>query len=114
MRVLFSNPEVQIYICDELLDEFNLVSSRPKIRKYITEKDVLETYELMEKYCYYLQIREKAISPVRDKDDLYLLSLADTIPADFIITGDKGLLSLQSHNQTKIVTYKEFIEQSRT
>lgn len=30
MRVLFSNPEIQINICDELLDEFNLASSRPK------------------------------------------------------------------------------------
>lgn len=26
MRTLFSNPEIQIYICDELLNEFNFVA----------------------------------------------------------------------------------------
>ena len=108
MRNLFANPDLKIYVCDELLNEFGLVSSRPKIRKYITEDDVEETYKLMDKYCCYIPIREKAISSVRDKKDLYLLSLADTIPADFIITGDKDLLVLGVHHQTKIVTYKVF------
>jgi len=47
-------------------------------------------------------------SNLRDADDLYLLALAETVEADFILTGDKDLLSLQFHRQTKIVTYKEF------
>jgi predicted nucleic acid-binding protein len=37
-----------------------------------------------------------------------LLSLADTVQADYIVTGDKDLLVLQVHNQTKIVTYNDF------
>jgi len=108
MRALFTNPEIRIYVCDELLNEFGDVSSRLKMRKYITDDDVQETYKLIDQYCYYVPITKKAISPIRDKKDLYLLSLAETVPADFILTGDKDLLSLQSHNQTKILTYKEF------
>jgi putative PIN family toxin of toxin-antitoxin system len=108
MRTLFTNSEIKIYVCDELLDEFADVSSRLKIRRYITDDDVQETYKLIDLYCRCISINKKAISPIRDKKDLYLLSLAETISADFILTGDKGLLSLQSHNQTKIVTYKEF------
>ena len=108
MRTLFTNPEIKIYVCDELLNEFACVSSRMKIRKYITDDDLQETYRLIELYCYYVPIGKKAISSVRDKKDLYLLSLAETVHADFILTGDKDLLLLQSHNQTKIVTYKEF------
>ena len=38
---------------------------------------------------------------------------ADEIEADYIITGDKDLLILQTHNQTKIVTYNEFIAKSK-
>lgn len=110
MKTLFTNTEIQIYSCDELMTEFNFVASRPKIRKYITDEDIRETYLLMEKYCYFFPVQKKAISPVRDKNDLYLLSFADTVSADFIITGDKDLLSLQFHNQTKILTYKEFSE----
>jgi predicted nucleic acid-binding protein len=45
---------------------------------------------------------------------LYLLLLAETINADFILTGDKDLLSLQSHNQTKTVTHKEFLKNFNT
>jgi len=108
MRTLFTNPKLRIYVCNELLDEFADVSSRLKIRKYITDSDVQETYKLIDKYCYYVSINRKSTSSVRDERDLYLLSLAETVTADFILTGDKDLLSLQSHNQTKIVTYKEF------
>ena len=108
MQNLFINPEIIIYVCDELLDEFTDVSSRLKIRIYITDKDIMETLRLIDQYCFHASIAMKAISSIRDEKDLYLLSLADTIFADFILTGDKHLLSLQTHNQTRIVTYKEF------
>ena len=110
MRSLFTKPEIRIYVCRELLDEFADVSSRLKLKKYITGNDLQETYRLMDQYCYFVPIRKKAISSVRDQQDLYLLSLAESVSADFILTGDKGLLSLQSHNYTKILTYKEFTE----
>jgi len=105
---LFTNPEIKIYLCSELLDEFVSVSSRLKIRKYIQHNDVQDALRLMDRYCYYVSIGKKANSAVRDEKDLYLLSFAETIKADFILTGDKDLLSLKSHRQTKIVTYKEF------
>ena len=35
MRVLLTHPDIRIYVCDELLDEFAHVSMRLKIRKYI-------------------------------------------------------------------------------
>ena len=110
MRSLFTSPEIRIYVCRELLDEFADVSSRLKLRKYITDNDLQETYKLMNQYCYFVQIHKKAISAIRDQKDLYLLSLAESVSADFILTGDKGLLSLQSHNQTRIITYKEFTQ----
>ena len=108
MRFLFSHPGIRIYVCRELLEEFACVSSRLKIRKYITDNDVEDSYRLMDAHCCYVTIDKRAISPVRDKKDLYLLSLAERASADFILTGDKDLLSLQFHNQTKIITYKEF------
>ena len=110
MRALLTRPGIRIYVCDELLDEFAHVSMRLKIRKYITGNDVKDTYKLMEEYCHHVPIAKRAVSSVRDKNDLYLLSLAETVPADFIVTGDKDLLSLQSHHQTRIVTYNEFTE----
>ena len=108
MRTLLTNPTLKICVCDELLDEFAKVLARPKIREYVTDDDVRDTYKLMEQYCSYIPIRKKATSPIRDKKDLYLLSFAETIPADFIVTGDKDLLTLRRHAKTRVVTYKEF------
>jgi len=70
---------------------------------------VIAVLELIDAYCKHEVLRKQAVSPVRDINDLYLLSLAETVAADFIITGDKDLLSLQSHQQTGIVTYSIFI-----
>jgi putative PIN family toxin of toxin-antitoxin system len=91
------------------MDEFIDVALRPKITKYVTSQDIVDTIVLMKSYCIIQTILVNAVSPVRDKNDLYLLSLADTILANYLITGDKDLLILQHHNQTEIVTYTEFM-----
>jgi uncharacterized protein len=42
----------------------------------------------------------------------YLLSLAEVGQADFIVTGDKpGLLSLERHRSTRIVSVREFADE---
>ena len=91
------------YVCKELIGEYKAVVQRPKLKKYIGEKDVLDTLELMSLYCFCVDIEKPAVSPIRDVKDLYLLSLADTIPADYIISGDKDLLVLGKHNETRIL-----------
>jgi putative PIN family toxin of toxin-antitoxin system len=108
--MLCNDGNVQIYFCKELIYEFEDVSSRSKIRKYITEQDITDTLELINRYCIYeiIDIDTKVISVLRDMKDLYLLSLADMVSADYIVTGDKDLLVLQKHNQTRIVTFSEF------
>lgn len=97
------------YVCKELIGEYKAVVQRPKLKKYIGEKDVLDTLELMSLYCFCVDIEKPAVSPIRDVKDLYLLSLADTIPADYIISGDKDLLVLGKHNETRILDYNSFL-----
>lgn len=97
------------YVCKELIGEYKVVVQRPKLKKYIGEKDVLDTLELMSLYCFCVDIEKPAVSPIRDVKDLYLLSLADTIPADYIISGDKDLLVLGKHNETRILDYNSFL-----
>ena len=40
--------------------------------------------------------------------DLYLLYLDEKVHDDYILTGDKDLLVLKAHLQTRILTYSEF------
>lgn len=46
----------------------------------------------------------------RDPDDNYVLQLAESVSADFIITGDKDLLTLVSFGGTRIVSPAEFLQ----
>lgn len=110
MRSLLTYPTLEIYVCRELLDEFYDVSSREKIQKYIHPEDLDDTLKLIHLYGKYVIIRTQSKSEIRDKKDLYLLSLADTIKANYIVTGDKDLLVLEKHNHTKIVTITEFMK----
>ncbi|WP_418211720.1 putative toxin-antitoxin system toxin component, PIN family [Bacteroides zhangwenhongii] len=110
MRSLLTYPTLEIYVCRELLDEFYDVSSREKIQKYIHPEDLDDTLKLIHLYGKYVVIRTQSKSEIRDKKDFYLLSLADTIKANYIVTGDKDLLVLEKHNHTKIVTITEFMK----
>ena len=109
LYTLCNSDDVEVYICDELTEEFIRIASYEKIRKYATVERMAQTLDLMKTSCILSSIENKVVSSgLRDANDLYLLALADTVSADFILTGDKDLLSLQSYYATKIVTYKQF------
>ncbi|MDR2145185.1 MAG: putative toxin-antitoxin system toxin component, PIN family [Tannerella sp.] len=108
LKTLFYNPELTVYVCDALILEIKSTAEKPKIRKYLSETDVYSVLEIIDAYCVHIIPDKSVISPIRDVKDIYLLSLAETVQADFILTGDKDLLSLQTHLQTKIVTYNQF------
>jgi predicted nucleic acid-binding protein len=55
-------------------------------------------------YCNYATIRQQATISIRDRKDLYLLSFAETINADYIVSGDNDLLVLQTYAKTRIVS----------
>lgn len=109
LELLLKSKRIEIYVCKELLEEYKNVAQRPNLRKYITETDIQNTLELISLYCNWIEIKKQAVSSIRDLKDLYLLSLADTIPADYIISGDKDLLVLEKHNDTRILDYKTFL-----
>lgn len=50
------------------------------------------------------------VSLVRDPDDNFLLELAEEARADYIISGDKDLLSLKNYKETKILTPVEYLQ----
>ena len=105
---IFRNPNIQIYVSEELLAELRSVVSRPKISKYISQDAIDAMWDLINERC--LMIKEYAPTnvTVRDTKDVYLLSMADAIPADILVTGDQDLLVLKQHNNTAILAYQQF------
>ena len=85
---------IDVYVCPQLLNEIKDVANRPKIRSRIADDDVEQLFRLIKAYCIRANIINRSLVPIRDSKDLYLLSLSETINADYIISGDKDLLDV--------------------
>jgi putative PIN family toxin of toxin-antitoxin system len=95
--------------CDLLIREFRHVAGRP----FFAARLRASTIELLSAglrdfsvYCQYLPSGPAAPDP----KDSYLLALAEAGQAEFLVTGDKALLTLKRHKSTRIVTPAAMIE----
>lgn len=99
---------LHIHGCPEILSEYTLVVKRPKLRKYVKPERVQETLDLIARVTQSHHLK-RVVSGSRDVKDNYLLALAETVPLDYLVTGDRDLLVLENWQQTKIIPFAEFV-----
>jgi putative PIN family toxin of toxin-antitoxin system len=105
------NANITLVFCKELLEEFVNVAERPKFRRYFTHTNlecVLDMIDEIAVYCDVISI----VRECRDEKDNFLLALAKDSDADYLITGDNDLLTLQQFEKTQIITiatYKQMM-----
>jgi putative PIN family toxin of toxin-antitoxin system len=95
--------------CDALIAEFREVAGRPLFRRRLRAS----VAELLAAGIrdFSLFCRDLPSGPVApDPKDSYLLALAEASEAEFLVTGDKELLSLKRHKSTRIITPAVMIE----
>ena len=108
VQQILTDTRFDVYTCDELLEEINTVSSRPKIRNRISEEELDDFFRIIYAFCRLTKIEQQAQAEIRDPKDLYLLSLAESVEADYLVSGDADLLELQQHGQTRMITLADF------
>ena len=108
MHDVLVDERIDVYVCAQLMREIQDVATRPKIQSRINETDVEQLLRLIKVYCMSADVKQHAMAHVRDENDKYLLSLAQTINADYIVTGDNDLIVLEKYNNTQIVTPAQF------
>ena len=106
---LFLFERLQIIFSDELFNEFLDVARRPKFKKYFDEKSVQLLIQNISEKLEFIEVAS-AITICRDLKDNFILALSIDGNADYIVTGDKDLLSLNGFKGKKIVTINEFIK----
>ena len=109
LRFVFSRLDVEIYYCDALEREYLDVAHRPKIMRYVDEKQVERVHRLMVTMCHKAETEELKPTLVRDPKDVYLLALSEVVKADYLITGDTDLLDLKEYKQTEIIDFETFL-----
>ena len=108
LRRMLMDTRFDICICEELLAEIVNVARRDKIRKRVREAELQQLLKIIDAFCEKTTISQIAESIIRDPKDLYLLSLAETIDANYIVSGDKDLTDLNQHLKTRIVKLADF------
>ena len=109
LRRILTDLRFDVYVCERLVEEILDVASRDKIRKHVSKSDVGDLMDIIHAFCQPVPVETSASpSSIRDPKDLYLLSLAETIGADYIVSGDADLTDLGQHKQTKIIKLSDF------
>ena len=106
---VFSRPDVVVCYCDELEQEFLNVAHRPKILRYVNEAQIERVHHLMTQFCELFDVGDTTSITNRDSKDIYLLALAESVPVDYIVSGDRDLTDLGSHTDIPILTYSQFL-----
>lgn len=108
IREMLTSPMVEVYCCPQLMAEVVDVTSHDKIRRYVTDAEMEDLLRIIRAYCHNVELTIEATTAVRDPKDLYLLSLAETIGANYLVSGDTDLLVLGQHKDTRLIKLSEF------
>jgi uncharacterized protein len=107
LKLLLVEGTIQPVFSQQLLDEIMLVSQRPKLQKYFSSEKVTDLMVFLKEIGLFIEIKS-SVSLCRDPKDNYLLGLAQDSQADYLITGDRDLLILESFEGTAILAYQDF------
>ncbi len=108
----FRNGEFDIVTSRQQLREIRAVLRRPSLAKALPKGTLKQVLQFFTK----LKALTKTCKPpsldwdFRDAGDHFLLDLVAFARPDFLVTGDKALLSLGTVQKTKIVSPSEFVE----
>ena len=113
LRCLLLSDKIDILFSRELFNELETTAKRRKFRRYFDTVQVESLLQMLVEIVEIIDVRS-VVENCRDSEDNFLLALAQDGGADYLITGDRDLLTLKKFGQTKIVTINEFEKISNT
>jgi putative PIN family toxin of toxin-antitoxin system len=109
MLLLWRAGHFDLLTAAEQLDEVTRVTRYPKIRERLTPAVAGRLVNDLRALAVTLDALP-AVDVSPDPDDNYLLAIALTGSADFLVTGDKrDLLGLGTHVGTRIISVRDFL-----
>ncbi len=95
----------ELIIAEPLLNELEKVL----IKKFkVPSPIVKETISFLREDAIVAKLNKKTIIPIKDKDDILILSCAIEGKADIFVTGDGELLNLKQLDNMQIISPREF------
>jgi putative PIN family toxin of toxin-antitoxin system len=100
---------IQLVISKSLLEEFSQITKDPRIRKYIGEDDVIAFLRIIDRVAKITKVKSQFNAVKEDPDDDMVVRTAFDGKANYIVSGDKHLLSLGEFRGIRIVTVDEML-----
>jgi uncharacterized protein len=101
------NGQVLVLFSDDLFCELLEVLKRPKFKKYFSETDIENLVTLLHEKVQLIEITHH-FEDCRDAKDNFLLDLAVSGDANYLVTGDADLLILNPFQGVEIISYQYF------
>ncbi|MDD5065247.1 MAG: putative toxin-antitoxin system toxin component, PIN family [Phycisphaerae bacterium] len=107
--------EHDLFISEETITELQQVMARKKFDRYFIGNDATRREDFFTGYRASAQLVEvtETATECRDKDDNKFLSLALSVGADIIVSGDSDLLVLNPYHGIRILTIRQYEEENR-
>jgi uncharacterized protein len=99
--------DIIIASCDDLKREIENVLNRPKIKRYISDEQILKMVELHDLATTFFKLG-KILPVTKDPLDDYLFALALKSKTDSLVTGDKLLLNAGTYKNTSVIALSDF------
>ena len=106
----FSDPEIELCLSKDLLNEYLDVLNRPRFLKFpdfIANANLFLGYSEDSATFYTPRVN---LDIIKDPDDNKLIELADCAKAHYLITGNTNDFTIKEYNETLIVTPREYWE----
>lgn len=102
--------DIKLVLSRGILEEILEVSEDSKIRKYVIEDEVIAFLRLLGAIATTIKVRSVFKVVKEDSNDDIVLRTAYDGKAEYIVTGDKHLLSLEEFRKIKIVTVNQMLD----
>lgn len=100
----------QLLTSKSVLEEFLEVAENPKIRRYVNEDEIILFLGIVGSIAKVVKVRSKFSVIKEDPDDDAILRTAKDGNANFIVSGDRHLLSLGEFRGIKILTVGDMLK----
>jgi len=101
---------IKLVLSRGILEEFLEVAENSKIKKYVNEDEVIAFLRVLGTIATTIKVRSVFKVVKEDPDDDIVLRTAYDGKAEYIVSGDKHLLSLEEFRKIKIVTINQMLD----